>query len=317
MVLVEEFGAVVDVPDVEGYTPFHRAANNACLEACKVLIALGADVRLETTNKEWAYEMSLINDHPEVNNLIEKALSESGPYPLEAEDDDASLEEKLEAQSRAREAGGEEAVLALVEYERSAEGRLKAFCRKRERRRRAYRNYKHSLLQPGQMPVPGAAAAWREEVARRERAVEQRMVARIQANFAHLRRATRFDIPPASRANSTVGRGHRGKGRGKGPQRGPAGRGATCARGNGATSSRGRGGRGGRGRAGKHDSGRRVSSTGSQGGEEKCALGAGETGNGGMEVESAQPGPHNVVQAEDSDSDDGWETGVAGHAVAT
>jgi hypothetical protein len=203
MVLVEEFGAVVDVPDVEGYTPFHRAANNACLEACKVLIAFGADVRLETTNKEWAYEMTLINDHPEVNNLIEKALRDSGPYPLEAEDDEASLEEKLEAQSRAREEGGEEAVQALVEHEHSAEGRLKAFCRKRERRRRAFRNYKKSLLQPGQMPVPGAAAAWREEVARRERAVERRMVARIQANFADVLPAG-ADVLPADKVAGRV-----------------------------------------------------------------------------------------------------------------
>ena len=56
--------------------------------------------------------------------------------------------------------------------------------RKRERQRRAFQDYKHSLLQPGEMPKPGAALAARQDVSRRVAAVHKRMMARIQVLFA-------------------------------------------------------------------------------------------------------------------------------------
>lgn len=58
-----------------------------------------------------------------------QALYASGPYALEAEDDELSIELKLEEERQAREKGGQEAVVAMWEAEMSIEGRIKAFCR--------------------------------------------------------------------------------------------------------------------------------------------------------------------------------------------
>ena len=290
---------MVDVPDVEGFTPFHRAVDNGCLEACKVLIALGADVRLETWNREWGYEMSLVNDDPQLNNLIEKALCASGPYPLEAEDDEASLEEKLEAQRRAQEEGGEAAVLALLEEENSAAGQLRAVCRKRERRRRAFRNYKKGLLKPGQMPVPGAAAAQRREAEERESAVQVRMAARLQDRFTALRKATRFDFPlPPERENAAAaGAGHiKARGGSRSPARGRRG---------------GRGRHRGHGRTGQETGG--LVAGGSGGSRLKTggqATGSRRQSRDGFALEHSQDKCAPVSKGDPET--DSWETGVVG-----
>jgi hypothetical protein len=299
VVLVEEAGAVVDVPDVEGFTPFHRAVDNGCLDACKVLIALGADVRLETGYKEWGYEMSLVNDDPQLNNLIEKALCASGPYPLEAEDDEASLEEKLEAQRRARDEGGEAAVLALLEEENSAAGQLRAVCRKRERRRRAFRNYKKGLLQPGQMPVPGAAAAQRREAEEREKAVQVRLAARLQDNLTALRKATRFEFPPPPEREKDAA----------------AGAGLTKAPGGSPSAARarrsGRGGHRGHGRKGQETGG--LVAGGSGGSRLKTggqATGSRRESRDALALEHSR---NECAPASRRDSEtDSWETGVVG-----
>ena len=126
---MQEYGAVVDCPDIEGYTPLHRAVDGSSLAACKVLVALGAEVRLETYNKEWPYEMALRNCDADMSAFVEKALHESGPYPLEPEDDELSAELKLEEEARAFEEGGHVAAHAVWELEMSPLGRLKAMCR--------------------------------------------------------------------------------------------------------------------------------------------------------------------------------------------
>ena len=315
--LIEEYGAVVDVPDIEGYTPLHRAVDSSSLLASKVLVALGAEVRLETHDRNWAYSMTLLNRDPTLNNFIEKVVLETGPYPLEPEDDELSIEMLLEEERKAREEGGEEAAEAVREARRSNEGMLKAFCRKRERRRRAFRNYKKSLLMPGEMPEPGSALAARHDVARRVAAVHKRMMARIQADMRECRRLTRFPHPKYVREQ----------------ERAKAAAAAAAAAPHGGGSRGGRGGRGG----GPPRGGREFIQGGGGGGRNKRgqSFQTSSPGGGGLETnarwvqrgrsrdgrrggENKRGGGRGEGEAEGVDSsDDGWAKGVLGGAGVT
>ena len=70
------------------HPPTHLLTRPPTHKRTQVLVALGAEVRLETRDRNWAYSMTLLNRNPIINNFIEKTILETGPYPLEPEDDE-------------------------------------------------------------------------------------------------------------------------------------------------------------------------------------------------------------------------------------
>ncbi|KAJ1481889.1 hypothetical protein T484DRAFT_1898692, partial [Baffinella frigidus] len=102
LLLIEDLGAAVDPIDTHYFTPFLRACEAGHLETCKVLLTLGADVRLRTIAGHTGLNFALAMNDAHTHKLIRVALVSAGSMPHDQEMwDDRPDDGSFKAWSRA------------------------------------------------------------------------------------------------------------------------------------------------------------------------------------------------------------------------
>jgi len=137
LLLIEDYGAVVDVQDTEGFTPLLRAVKFGNLEVCKILVKFGAMPIVWTRNHWNGFDLAMMTENEEIMKFLQLAMvyhfknstdgyeSYSGDMAMYPRGDITNLTNKE--------------IITLA-------------AKQRESKRAEIRQYLASLLPPGKLP---------------------------------------------------------------------------------------------------------------------------------------------------------------------